>query len=96
MSGDPTDYKQVGRDLYEGIRRLSELLRQYESQQWPPATPERFDPGLSSLVADPEWRRGGTLSADAQKTCAAALLGAGMTEFAARRFAEYKRDEVPK
>jgi hypothetical protein len=75
--------KLVGRHLPQSIRRLVELLRQYESQQWPLATAERFDTGLSSLVADREWRQGAALAAVAQKARAATLETAGMSAVSA-------------
>jgi hypothetical protein len=58
MAAEEIDYRQVGRDFYAAIRRVRELLHLYESQQWPPAMPEKFDKGLSAMVADPEWRQG--------------------------------------
>jgi hypothetical protein len=86
------DFKQVGRDLYAAIRRLSELQQLYESHQWPPATPERFDSGLTSMVADPEWQQGAVRGTEAQKACAVALEAAGMAAVAARLVAQKKRD----
>jgi hypothetical protein len=93
MASDKVDYKQIGRELYEALRRLTELLRLYESKQWPPAMPERFDTGLSSMVADAEWRRGTILGIHAQRKCAAALEAAGMSAIAAQRVAGFKRDK---
>jgi hypothetical protein len=85
MAAEEIDYRQVGRDFYAAIRRVRELLHLYESQQWPPAMPEKFDKGLSAMVADPEWRQGTALPTDAQKECAAMLEAAGMLSFAAHR-----------
>jgi phosphoglycerate-specific signal transduction histidine kinase len=92
VESEQTDYRQVGRELYAAIRRLSELQHLYESHQWPPAMRERFDIGLSSLVADPDWRQGTALDTEAQKACAAALEADGMSAVAARQVAQMKRD----
>ncbi len=94
MASEQIDYRQVGRDLYEAIRRLGELLRQHESKQWPPGTPERFDTGLIPMVANPGWRQGSALSTDAQKGCATALEAAGMSAVAARRVSGFQRDHI--
>ncbi|HTC53273.1 MAG TPA: hypothetical protein VK700_15155 [Steroidobacteraceae bacterium] len=93
MASDKTDYKQVGRELYVALRRLTELLRLYESKQWPPATPEQFDGGLSAMVTDEKWRQGATLRIQDQRKCAVALEAAGMSAIAAQRVAGFKRDK---
>jgi hypothetical protein len=92
MASNEIDHRQVGRDLYAAIRRLPELLRLYESQQWPPATPGQFDGGLAQMVADEKWRQGAVLPIQAQRKCAAALEALGMSPFAAQRVAGFKRD----
>jgi hypothetical protein len=93
---DPADPKQVGKELYEALKRLTELLRLYEAQQWPPARAERFDVGLSAMVADPQWRQGTVLRIQEQRKCAAALEGAGMSAIAAQHVAGFKRDKGAK
>lgn len=92
MAADTVDHKQVGKELYEAHRRLAELLRLYESKQWPPATPQLFDAGLGHLVANEKWRQGKVLRIQDQRTCAAALEAAGMSAIAAQRVAGFKRD----
>lgn len=92
MAADTVDHKQVARELYEALRRLTELLRLYESKQWPPAVPQVFDVGLAHMVTDEKWRQGTVLRIQSQRLCAAALEAAGMSAIAAQRVAGFKRD----
>lgn len=89
---DAADPKQIGRELYEALRRLTELLRLYESKQWPPASPQAYDGGLVQLVTDEKWRQGSILRIQSQRKCAAALEAVGMSAIAAQRVAGFKRD----
>jgi hypothetical protein len=92
MAAEKVDHKQVGKELYEAHRRLAELLRLYESNQWPPATPQPFDAGLAHMVTDEKWRKGTVLRIQSQRVCAAALEAAGMSAVAAQHVAGFKRD----